>query len=156
MSWFASKSPQNVIVYHQEGRKNLYTMLSPDVLMEILRYSQVYNIGIEITWVVGRGSRYRIQKARSNKKKIKKKQTSAIVQAGSRAGISYGAPEAEVSPWCVPGTCTSPPWLNDMQAQTPEIRPHQAAAAAAGTSKLVRSLNHPRFSLPDHLEHTPE
>lgn len=88
MSWFASKSPQNVIVYHQEGRKNLYTMLSPDVLMEILHYSQVYNIGIEITWVVGRGSRYRIQKARSNKKKILKKQTSAIVQAGSRAGIS--------------------------------------------------------------------
>lgn len=99
--FFPSEVPQNFIVYDQEGRKNLYTMISPDILMEILHYSQVYNIGIEITWTVGRGSRYRIQKASSNKKeeggknkKTKKpkpqNQTSAIVQAGSRAGMSDG------------------------------------------------------------------
>lgn len=44
-------------------------MLSPDVLMEILRYSQVYNIGIEITRVVG--PRITLQNTKS---KIKEKE----------------------------------------------------------------------------------
>lgn len=78
------------------GKKDPHTAVSPDILMEILHYSQVYNIGIEITWIVGRGSRYRIQKASSNKKRS----LVAMVQPG-RAGWPWdmqASPQARPPP----------------------------------------------------------
>lgn len=148
--FFPSEVPQNFIVYDQEGRKNLYTMISPDILMEILHYSQVYNIGIEITWIVGRGSRYRIQKASSNKKEEGgKKQKNQKTQTpkpnlcyctgweqswdvGRRVGGR--PPKAEI-----PGDRRQPP----LRSTTCRHRllgqdTHQAAAAA--TSKLVKKV----------------
>lgn len=91
------------------GKKDPYTAVSPDILMEILHYSQVYNIGIEITWIVGRGSRYRIQKASSNKKRS----LVAMVQPG-RAG-----------------------WPCDMQA-LPQARPPAAPMFTAGSPSAYR------------------
>lgn len=133
------------------------TMISPDILMEILHYNQVYNICIEITWVVGRGSHYRIQKASSNKKE-KKTKPLLLYRLGAELGCQTegGRPAAEGRglPAAYPGDLRQPPW----RSMTCRHRllgqdTHQAAAAAV-TSNLVKSLDHPRFSLPDHLEHT--
>lgn len=68
--------------------------------------------------------------------------------------MSDGAPEAEVSPRCVPGPAAASLGSLTYRHRLLGQDPHQTAAA--GTSKLAKSLNHQRFSLPGHLEHTAE